>query len=84
MDYAEIENRVKRVLADKLNFPIEKINAASCLQEDLGMDSFGAIEMIFELEEKFAIKIDDEEMRNVRTVQDVLAYIKNRLGKQPC
>jgi acyl carrier protein len=83
MDNINIENRVKEVLADKLNFPIEKISLTSSLQEDLCMDSFGAIEMMFELEEKFSIKVDDEEMKDIKTVQDILVYIKNKLGNSP-
>lgn len=36
----EIENKVKEILSDKLNFPIDKINLDSSLVNDLGLDSF--------------------------------------------
>lgn len=83
MDIANIEAQVKEVLAEKLNFPIEKIGLTSQLEKDLCMDSFGAIEMMFELEERFAIKIEEEDMKSIKTVQDVLNYIKSKLGNTP-
>jgi len=45
MDKKEIERKVKDVLADKLNVDIKKINLTSDVVNDLGMDSFMAIEL---------------------------------------
>ena len=56
MTYSEVEATVKEVLAKQLTMEAGKINLDSRLVEDLGIDSFGSVEVAFELEEKFDIK----------------------------
>jgi len=80
MDYAAVELKVKEVLADKLNRNINDIKLESLLLEDLGMDSFGSIETIFELEEKFNLKIPDSDLEKVKTVKDIVDYISTKTG----
>jgi acyl carrier protein len=75
MDYSAVELKVKEVLADKLNLDIHKIHENSILIDDLGMDSFGSIETVFELEEKFSIKIPEEDLTKAVTVKDIVQYI---------
>ena len=79
MDKKEIEKKVKEILADRLDIDLEKIKLESRLAEDLDMDSFGAIEIMFEMEEKFDIKVKEEEMKNLQTVKDIIRYIENKL-----
>ena len=51
------------------------IKPEALLAEDLRMDSFGAIETAFDLEEKFGIQIPNEALSNVKTVKDIVDYI---------
>ena len=76
MTTAEIESKVREILAQKLDLPPESITGESRLAEDLGVDSFGAVEVMFEIEEAFALKVPDSEMAHVRTVQDIVVYLK--------
>jgi acyl carrier protein len=78
MDYAAVELTVKEVLADKLNKNINDITPGMLLLEDLGMDSFGSIETIFELEEKFNLKIPDSDLEKVKTVKDIVDYVSSK------
>ncbi|MGE5197651.1 MAG: acyl carrier protein [Deltaproteobacteria bacterium] len=82
-DYAEKEQKVKAVLADKLNMDINKISLDSHLFDDLGMDSFGSIEIVFELEEKFGIKILETDIEKAKTVKDIVDYIVTRTAADP-
>lgn len=75
----DIEKDLKEVLAKRLSINPAKISRNSDLQNDLGMDSFSAIETMFGIEEKFNIKADEKELGNIKTVGDLLDYIK---GKQ--
>jgi len=75
MNYEEIEKTVKEVLAKQLTMDIEKINLDSRLVEDLGIDSFGSVEIAFELEEKFNIKIPDAALYEAKTVKNIVDYI---------
>jgi len=56
MTYGEIEATVKEILAKHLSMEPQKIALESRLVEDLGVDSFGSVEVAFELEEKFDLK----------------------------
>jgi len=78
MDYSAVESQVKKIIAEKLNIDAGRINLDSRLVDDLAMDSFGSIEMAFELEEKFNIKIPDADIIQVKTVKDIVDYVASR------
>lgn len=71
----EIEQKVKELLSKKFAIDIGKITSASRLAQDLGVDSFGAVELMFELEEAFGLKIADSDIDKIRTVQDIVVYL---------
>ena len=75
---AEIETMVKEVLAKQLTMDVGKINLESRLVEDLGIDSFGSVEVAFELEEKFSIKIPDAALYEAKTVKNIVDYIASQ------
>lgn len=79
IDRKEIETKVKEVLAKELGVNIENITNDKKLIEDLGMDSFNAIEITFALESIFGISIPDEEIKNVKVVSDIVEYITQRI-----
>ena len=77
MTYAQIESTVKEVLAKQLTMEVSKINLESTLVEELGLDSFGSVEVAFELEEKFNIKIPDAALYEAKTVKNIVDYISS-------
>ena len=76
----EIEEKVRAVIAKKLGVDPSRIVPGTRLAEDLGVDSFGAVELMFELEEAFGLKIADSEIENIRTVKDVVDYLAGWLA----
>lgn len=81
MNRSEIEQKVKAILAKKLNLEPSKIESTSRLGEDLGVDSFGAVEIMFEVEEAFQLKIPDSDIEQVRTVNDIVTYLAHWIEK---
>ena len=82
MTYEEIEKTVKEILGKQLTMDVSKINLESRLVEDLGLDSFGSVEVAFELEEKFDIKIPDAALYEAKTVKNIVDYIATlKVGK---
>jgi len=75
MSYVEIETIVKEALAKQLTMDVAKVGLDSRLVEDLGLDSFGAVELAFELEEKFEIKIPDAALYEAKSVKNIVDYI---------
>ncbi len=78
LTYNEVEATVKEILAKQLTMEVGKINLESRLVEDLGLDSFGSVEVAFELEEKFNIKIPDAALYEAKTVKNIVDYIASQ------
>ncbi len=51
------------------------LDESSRLREDLGLDSFAALELIFELEEQAGVRISQEAASSFQTVGDVITYV---------
>jgi acyl carrier protein len=71
--------RVRSLLAAYLKIPAESIGEDSKLDE-LGLDSLGALELVFEIEEEFKIKVPDEKIPEFRTVRAVCDGIEALRG----
>ena len=75
MDKFQIEKKVIRTLKRVLTNRKQDITPEKKLIEDLGLDSFGSIELIFELEDALGLRIPDEQAKKFTTVNDVVVYI---------
>jgi acyl carrier protein len=78
MTYGEIETTVKEILAKHLTMEVKNITLESRLVEELGLDSFGSVEVAFELEEKFDLKIPDAALYEAKTVKHIVDYIASQ------
>jgi len=73
-----IEDKVKKIIADKLSVDEKDIVPTASFVEDLGADSLDLVELIMSMEEEFDIDIADEAAEKLSTYQDVLDYIKSQ------
>ncbi|ABP67198.1 acyl carrier protein [Caldicellulosiruptor saccharolyticus DSM 8903] len=73
---SEIFEKVRKIIADKLDIEEDKITPESSFLDDLGADSLDIVELIMELEEEFNIEIPDEDAEKIRTVADAVKYIE--------
>ena len=71
-----IEEKVQKIVAEKLSVEPEEVIAKASFVDDLGADSLDLVELIMAMEEEFDIEIPDEEAEKIRTVQDAVDYIK--------
>lgn len=74
-----ISNRVKHIVAKYLGVEEEKVKESSDLADDLGADSLDTVELILQIEEEFAVEIPDEVGENIKTVKDIINYLKENL-----
>ena len=68
-DLAEIVNEVAGVDADDVQLDKSFV-------EDLDVDSLSMVEVVVAAEEKFSVKIPDDEVQNLKTVGDAISYIE--------
>ncbi|MFW6333722.1 MAG: acyl carrier protein [Desulfosalsimonas sp.] len=74
----KIEDKVKKLIAEKLEAdPADVVDKASLI-DDLGADSLAIVEMIMTMEEEFDIEVPDEDAEQLRTVKDAIEYIKKK------
>lgn len=64
--------KVKNALIEALNVDENAITLEANLKDDLGIDSLSAVELAIELESEFDLKIEDEELAKLVTVQDII------------
>ena len=72
-----IFERIKEMIVEELNVPVEKITMEARLAEDLGADSIDAVELIMNIEDEFEIQVSDEQAQNIKTVGDLVKYIES-------
>ena len=71
--------KVKAILAEQFDVDEDKITVDTDLQEDLGADSLDVVDLIMSLEEEFDIEIPDEEIENIKLVDDLVKYIESNI-----
>lgn len=71
-----LEQRVKKIVAEQLGVNEADIKSESSFVNDLGADSLDTVELVMALEEEFECEIPDEEAEKITTVQQAIDYIK--------
>lgn len=79
LDAKELELKLIKIVAEKLNIEEKNVTAASRFQEDLGADSLDIVELLMEIEEEFGVNISDDESERLKTVGDAVKYIAAKL-----
>lgn len=78
MDEQQILEKIKAVVADKLDTDPGDVTESASFVDDLGADSLDVVELIMGLEDEFGIEISDEEAENLRTVGDAVKFIASQ------
>ncbi|MDY0133334.1 MAG: acyl carrier protein [Desulforegulaceae bacterium] len=74
-----VQDKLKSIIAEKLEVDIEKIVPEASFINDLGADSLKIVELVMSLEDEFDIEIPDEDAENLLTVKDALEYMEKVL-----
>jgi acyl carrier protein len=74
-----IEQRVKKIVAEQLGVNEIDIKTESSFVNDLGADSLDTVELVMALEEEFETEIPDEEAEKITTVQQAINYVQTHV-----
>ena len=69
-----ILERIQKIMKEQ--FDIETVRGDMKIREDFGLDSIGILELVLAIEEEFDMKVDDDKMNNMITIDDVVSYIE--------
>jgi len=80
MTREEVFEQVKSILVETLSVDEDKVTPEARFQEDLETDSLDLVELVMTMEDKFGIKITDEEAAGIKTVDDAVDFVMGRLA----
>jgi acyl carrier protein len=76
---SDIEQRVKKIVAEQLGVAEADIKNESSFVDDLGADSLDTVELVMALEDEFEMEIPDEQAEKITTVQQAIDYATSQV-----
>jgi acyl carrier protein len=73
-----LEEKVIGIIMEQLDVTREECSTEASFIDDLGADSLDLVELIMEMEEIFNVQIADNELEKIRTIGNVLDYLKSK------
>ncbi len=77
-----VQEKIKQIIAEKLNVDESQVDPTASFVEDLGADSLDLVELVMEFEEAFELEIPDEDAEKIKTVKDAIDYIESKTAKK--
>jgi acyl carrier protein len=71
-----LEEKVIKLVMEQLDVTREQCLMEASFIDDLGADSLDIVELLMEMEEAFGVEIADEELEKIRTIKDVIDFLK--------
>jgi len=78
----DLTERVLRIIADNQRKEVSLVTTDSSFEE-LGIDSMDAVNIVFALENEFNVNVPDEEMKNIRSVRDIVEGVHKLVAAGP-
>lgn len=75
VDRAQVVEELRAILVEQLGVDASEVTEASSFQEDLNADSLDLVELIMEMEDRFKLKIPDEDAEKISTVGEAVDYV---------
>ncbi len=69
--------QVKKILVEQLDIDEDVVTPETTI-EDLGVDSLDLVEAVMAIEDTFNIKIEDDDLESLKTVDDFVKYIEKK------
>jgi acyl carrier protein len=78
----ELESKVRKIIADRLQVDEANVTASASFVEDLGADSLDLVELVMAFEEEFKLEIPDQDAETMKTVGTAVDYLKKKLNEK--
>lgn len=73
----EILAGLAEIVNEETGIPVEDVQPDKSFTEDLDIDSLSMMTIVVNAEERFGIRIPDDDVKNLRTVGDAVGYISS-------
>ncbi|MFF2038958.1 acyl carrier protein [Kitasatospora sp. NPDC048239] len=71
----EVLEGLAEIVNEIAGIPAEDVEVDKSFTDDLDVDSLSMVEVVVAAEERFDVKIPDDEVKNLKTVGDAVDYI---------
>lgn len=72
----DVRSGLAEILEEVAGVSPDDVTADKSFTDDLDVDSLSMVEVVVAAEEKFGVKIPDDDVQNLRTVGDAVSYIE--------
>jgi acyl carrier protein len=79
MEREEVMTLVREHLSTELEVPADQIQSGTRFREDLDADSLDLYELVMELEDRYDIRVSEEEAAGIETVGDAVDFVCARV-----
>ena len=76
----EIHSGLAEIVNEVAGVPADDVQLDKSFVDDLDIDSLSMVEVVVAAEERFNVKIPDDDVKSLRTVGDAVSYIEKAGG----
>ncbi|MET0287527.1 MAG: acyl carrier protein [Polyangiales bacterium] len=76
----EIYASIRATLVDSFEIPSERVTLEASLMDDLELDSIDAIDMAVQIQEMTGVRVEEDQLRKLRTVGDTVDLVQHLLA----
>ena len=71
-----IFEKVRDIICEQFDLEPDQVTENTLLKEDSDADSLDLVDLVMSFEDEFQIEVPEEEVRNIKTVGDIVKYIE--------
>lgn len=71
-----IFEKVRDIICEQFDLEPDQVTENTLLKEELDADSLDLVDLVMSFEDEFQIEVPEEEVRNIKTVGDIVKYIE--------
>lgn len=76
MTTEDIRGELADIVNEVTGIPADTVQLEKSFTDDLDVDSLSMVEVVVAAEEKFGVRIPDDEVKNLKTVGDAVSFIE--------
>jgi len=76
MTEEEILHGLREIIDEVAGVPADQVTPGKSFVDDLDIDSLSMVEIAVAAQDKFGVEIPDEQLKDLKTVQDVISYVQ--------
>ena len=76
----DVRAELAEIVNEIVGIPADSVQMDKSFVDDLDIDSLSMVEVVVAAEEKFDVRIPDDEVKNLKTVADAVNFISAQLG----